>query len=178
MTPRVLLVALSLSACQADAPPPVNAGDSLDCAAGPAPEGSPADALQWMIGTWESAEDRTTERWCEAADGSLVGDNRTVDPAGREVHSERLRIVQRGDALVYIASPSTQATTEFTGRARCGPDTLGNCATTCEAVFENPAHDFPKTVTYGRCLQNEFLVATISGDDTQRRASWTFRRAD
>jgi hypothetical protein len=144
------------------------------------PPGSPAEQLHWLVGTWVATDDgtTTTERWCATEDGSLAGDNRTVDASGREVHSERIRISARGDDLVYTASPSGQATTEFTGRTRCGSDTMGNCETTCEAVFENPAHDFPKTITYGRCLQNEFLVATIAGTDEQRRASWTFRRRE
>ena len=131
-----------------------------------------------MIGTWQADDDgsTTTERWCAGPDGSLAGDNRTLDASGTEVHSEELRIGARGDDLVYTASPSGQATTEFVGRARCGSDRMGNCETTCEVVFENRAHDFPKTITYARCLQNEFLVATIAGDDGQRRASWTFHR--
>jgi hypothetical protein len=145
------------------------------CVDGTPPPGSAAARLDWMIGAWSSTgEDGadTIERWCLGRDGALVGENRT-NAGGRVVHSETLRIEARGESLVYVASPIGQATTEFTGSAQCGGD-RGNCAETCEAVFSNPAHDFPSEIIYGRCLQNELLVATIRGGE--RRASWTFER--
>ncbi len=149
----------------------------LACVEGDPPAGSPAERLAWMIGTWVSEEDGaiTTERWCAGEGGVLVGGNATR-AGGEVVHSEELRVEAQGDRLVYVASPSGQATTEFTGDARCGSDVPeGNCARSCEAVFANPEHDFPNEITYGRCLQNELLVATIRGGE--RRASWTFRAA-
>ncbi len=149
---------------------------ALPCVVGPPPAGSPAAQLDWMIGAWVSDEEgtETTERWCAGEGGALVGTN--VTPAGaRVVHSERLRIEARGDALVYVASPSSQATTEFTGHAECGSDVLaGNCDRSCEAVFENPEHDFPTEIVYGACVGSGVMVATIRGGD--RRESWTFRR--
>lgn len=158
---------------------------TLPCVEGEPPPDSPAARLDWMIGTWvtDTVGVSTTERWCAGEGGMLVGDNVTRD--AREAvlshsestitHSEVLRIEARGGRLVYIASPSGQATTEFTGDARCGSDVIeGNCSRSCEAVFENPEHDFPNTITYGRCMQNDLLVATIAGGE--RRASWTFHR--
>lgn len=158
-----------------DEAPDRAAASALPCVEGEPPAGTPADRLAWMIGTGRSEEDgaTTTERWCAGEGGVLVGDNATR-AGGEVVHSEVLRVEARGDRLVYVASPSGQATTEFTGQARCGSDVTGNCARSCEAVFENPEHDFPQTITYGRCLQSELLVATIAGGE--RRASWTFRR--
>jgi len=148
------------------------------CVEGAPPEGSAAARLSWMSGTWASEEGgaRTVERWCAGEGGALVGDNHT-SVNGRVVHTERLRIEARGNALVYIASPSGQATTEFTGDVTCGTEAGRNCSRTCEAVFRNAAHDFPNEITYGRCLQNEFLVATIHGKSGERRASWEFRRS-
>lgn len=159
-------------AASIEEPPPEG---ELACVHG-APEGSPAATLDWMIGTWVSEDEGrvTAERWCVGEGGALLGDSRTVAD-GRVVHTETLRIEGRGESLVYVASPSGQATTEFVGAARCGSDVLtGNCARSCEATFENPAHDFPTSITYARCVQNEHLVATIRGGD--RRASWTFTR--
>jgi hypothetical protein len=166
-----ILVAIGCGAAEPAAVPE----RSLACAGGEPPQGSAAARLGWMIGEWVSEEDetQTIERWCAAADGALVGDSRTSE-AGREVHTEVLRIEARGDSLVYIASPVRQAITEFAGAASCGSDTLGNCSESCEAAFSNPAHDFPTDITYGRCMQTELLVATIRGGE--RRASWTFRR--
>lgn len=176
---RALLLCMLFVAC--GGAPPVSSAEpdtperpvELACADQWPPPGSPAERLEWMVGTWVSEEEGavTTERWCRGEGGALVGDS-TTRADGEVVHSEVLRIEGRGGRLVYIASPSGQATTEFTGDARCGSD-QGNCSRSCEAVFENPEHDFPNTLTYGRCVQNDLLVATIAGGE--RRASWTFR---
>lgn len=172
----LVLVALTLGCGSAEpaASEPTSSAPAA-CVEGAPPAGSAAARLEWMIGSWSSTDEdgaQTVERWCAGEGGALIGENRTV-AGGRVVHSEALRVEARGDALVYVASPSGQATTEFTGSARCGSD-RGNCAETCEAVFANPEHDFPNEITYGRCRQNELLVATIRGGE--RRASWTFER--
>jgi hypothetical protein len=173
----LVLVTLTLGCggAQPATEPERETSSELRCADGAPQAGSAAAELEWRRGTWSSTgEDgaETVERWCAGEDGALVGESRTT-AGGQVVHSETLRVESRGEALVYVASPSGQATTEFTGSARCGGE-LGNCAETCEAVFANPEHDFPNEITYGRCLQNELLVATIRGGE--RRASWTFER--
>jgi hypothetical protein len=154
---------------------PASTASSLPCIAGPAPQGSPAARLDWMIGTWVSSDDEdseTTERWCIGEGGVLLGESHTR-AGDRVVESEQLRIEARGDALLYVASPSTQAATEFTGDARCGSDVvMGNCDRSCEATFANPQHDFPTEIVYASCVQSRVMVATIRGGD--RRASWTF----
>lgn len=188
--PLVIGLALALAGCgSATAERPSERTERADapertpsvlraCVEGAPPEGSAAARLSWMSGTWVSEEGgtRTVERWCAGEGGALVGDNHT-SVHGRVVHTERLRIEARGNALVYIASPSGQVTTEFTGDVTCGTEAGRNCSRTCEAVFRNAAHDFPNEITYGRCLQNEFLVATIHGKSGERRASWEFRRS-
>jgi hypothetical protein len=45
---------------------------------------------------------------------------------------------------------------------------------TNEAVFENPAHDYPARIVYRR--QGEVLTATISGPDGANPTSWHYRR--
>lgn len=154
---------------------PVSAASSLPCIAGPAPQGSPAARLDWMIGTWVSRDEdgtETTERWCMGEGGVLLGESHTR-AGDRVVESEQLRVEARGDALVYVASPSTQSTTEFTGDAECGSDVvMGNCDRSCEATFANPQHDFPTEIVYASCAESGAMVATIRGGD--RRASWTF----
>lgn len=169
-----LSFALALGCAGTQPPAPSGLVEQPACVEGALPPGSAAARLDWMIGTWVSAGDgaQTIERWCAGPRGVLVGENRTLS-GGRVVHSETLRIEARGARLVYVASPSGQPTTEFAGEARCGSLT-GNCSETCEAVFSNPEHDFPNEITYGRCMQNELLVATIRGGE--RRASWTFER--
>lgn len=183
----LLVLSTTIAACassSARAPTERASSASLDgaraalaCVDGAAPAGSPAARLDWLIGTWIASDDdtETTERWCMGEGGALVGESRARQ-GDRELESEAMRIEARGDALVYVASPSGQARTEFTGDVHCGSDVLaGNCDRSCEASFANPTHDFPTELVYGSCVGSGFLVATIRGGE--RRASWTFHRA-
>jgi hypothetical protein len=136
--------------------------------------GAPTATLEWMIGTWvaDTGGSTTRERWCPGAGGVLVGESETLAD-GAVVHRETLRIEAREGALVYVASPSGQATTEFVGDARCSSE--GPCERSCEVTFENPQHDFPTEIAYASCVSSGEMVATIRGGD--RSASWTFTRA-
>ena len=64
---------------------------------------------------------------------------------------EFLRIVSRGDAIIYIAQPGGQPPTEF-------PMTSSEANL---AVFENPAHDHPKLIRYRRT--GNVLTAEVEG---------------
>ena len=114
----------------------------------------PLHAVGWLAGVWasESAE----EAWTAPEGNAMVGINRSGE------HVELLRIDAVEGELVYTAAPPGQAITAF--RARPG----------APLVFENPAHDFPKRITYAR--DGDRFTATISGDEGDRKASWAFTR--
>lgn len=97
--------------------------------------------VAWLAGCWRAETPRQVmeEHWMAPRGDAMVGVNRTVRQ-GRTTAWELLRIVSREGSLVYIADPSGQTETEF-GATRLATDTL---------VFENPAHDFPKKITYLR----------------------------
>lgn len=96
----------------------------------------------------------------------MLGVSRTVKD-GRMVAFEFLRIVEREGGLVYIAQPDGRSPTEFT-LTRLEGET---------AVFENPAHDFPKVIRYS-IRPDGTLEAEISGEPPRRPQTFAFRRMD
>ena len=111
--------------------------------------------LSWLAGDWQTAageRSQTDEHWTMAAGASMMGLSRTV-AGDRTYEFEYLRIEQRSDGIYYVAHP----------KARCpGTDFKLTSLTTTEAVFENPAHDFPKRITY-RITPEGSLVAKVDG---------------
>lgn len=84
------------------------------------------------------------------AGGSMHGMSRTVAGANTRAW-EWLRIAQHEGRLSYIALPSGQKETAFAATA----------ITDSLAVFENPAHDFPQTISYRR-VNADSVVARIA----------------
>lgn len=123
----------------------------------------------WLTGTRTMVTERATveERWTEAADNVIFGVSRTLR-GSRVVAFEFLRIQARGDTLFYIAQPNGAPPTSFRLTAWDGT----------EAVFENPAHDFPKRILY-RKLDGNAVRARIDGGDgvTQGAQEFVFRPA-
>ena len=126
------------------------------------------DALTWLEGTWISEADgtRVEERWTSPAGGAMLSTSRTLR-GGRMVAFEFLRIVARPGAVVYIAQPGGRPPTEF-ALTSSGPGL---------AVFENPAHDFPKRLSYRRTGQT--LAVEVEGDEKGKplRDAYTFTLA-
>jgi hypothetical protein len=76
----------------------------------------------------------------------------------------RIQRDERGRVLFW-ASPGGKTPVSFL-RTRSGPR---------EAVFENPANDYPTRIVYRR--EGDVLKATISGPEGKNPISWSFRRA-
>ena len=132
-------------------------------------QSSPVDRLAWMAGCWEQRGPGrvVTEMWMPPAGGVMMGASRTV--SGTTVREfEQLRIVARGDTLVYIARPSGQALTEF----RSTSITEGSVR------FENPTHDFPRAIAYAKA-GTDSIVPRIEGpgpNNTTRTIPYPMRR--
>lgn len=122
--------------------------------------------LGWMAGHWASAADGrwTEESWTAPRGGLMLGVNRSG--RGETARSfEFLRVQAGADGVpVYWASPGGAAPVAFRLVSR-GPN---------EAVFENPAHDFPQRIRY--VLEGEAMTAAISAMDGSNEMSWRFRR--
>jgi hypothetical protein len=122
--------------------------------------------VAWMAGTWTSANDKETveEHWTSPAGGVMLAVSRTI-ANGTLAEFEFLRIVERGGGLLYIAQPNGRPPTEF---AMTSSDDHS-------VTFENPQHDFPKTIRYEKRADGT-LVASIAAAGGARAMSWTFAR--
>jgi hypothetical protein len=125
--------------------------------------------LAFMVGHWVGASGQvdTEEIWTTAKGGVMLGLHRDVAP-GKAAFFEFLRIEERDDAIIYVASPRGGGTTEFT-LVKIDEG---------EAVFENLEHDFPQRISYRR--DGERLTARIEGEvgDELRFSEWTWTSAD
>ena len=123
--------------------------------------------VAWISGVWarESGVTLLEERWTPGAGGSMIGVSRTIRD-GLMSAFEFLCIVERDGSLVYQAMPN--------GRSPATDFTL----TTIDentAVFENPAHDFPKMIRYAR-KEDGALEAVISGARGSKPVVFRFQR--
>lgn len=116
--------------------------------------------LGWMSGDWETAPGgraQIEEHWTRPAGGSMLGISRTVIGI-RTLEFEYLRLEQRSDGIYYIAHP----------KARCpGTDFKLTSVTASEAVFENPAHDFPKRIIYRKTAAGGLFASIDGGEGTK-----------
>ena len=124
--------------------------------------------LAWMAGHWsvELGPVRIEEVWLAPAGGFLLGMNRTAAKSGPG-QFEYLRIEQRKDGLVYVASPGGKPPTDFP-LSDFGANYV---------VFANPQHDFPKEIRY-ELTQDGGLHARVSGDPNSKEKTeeWTWKK--
>ncbi len=122
--------------------------------------------LAWMSGGWRTAPGgraQIEEHWTAPAGGSMLGMSRTV-AGDRTVEFEYLRLEQRSGDIYYIAHPKARYPgTEFKLTRLAGQ----------EAVFENPAHDFPKRIIYRKGTDGS-LTATIDGGEGTKSMKFAY----
>ena len=129
----------------------------------------PGENLAWMAGDWHCAAyppPRSGARifeeyWVHNRDGSLVGVGRVRQHRTRSL--EHMRIARDASGrLNFYGSPDGAAPVAFP---------LARAAAN-EAVFENPAHDYPQRIVYRH--EPNRLIATISLIDGSRAQSWHY----
>jgi hypothetical protein len=134
----------------------------------PARKSVPAtiDQVAWMAGTWVGGDGGVTveERWTPPAGGAMLAVSRTVK-GPRMVGFEFLRIVERDGGLVYVAQPGGKPPTDFT---------LTTMSDT-SATFENPDHDFPKTIRYTK--RSDGSLEARVGDGGEKDETYLFHRS-
>lgn len=115
----------------------------------------------WLTGARRMVIDSTVieEQWTAAASNAIFGVSRTLKGA-RVVAFEFLRIQARGDTLYYIAQPNGSPPTPFRLTKWDGQS----------AVFENPAHDFPKRVLYWKLADGSVKARVDGGEGVARGA--------
>lgn len=132
--------------------------------------GAKIDDVAWIGGTWVSepaaAGGATTEeRWTPPAGGVMLALSRTIRGTSMAAY-EFLCIAERDGSLVYNAMPNGRSpATEFV-LTRVTPDS---------ATFENPSHDYPKSIKYARRTDGA-LETTISGTPTQRTVTVVLKK--
>jgi hypothetical protein len=124
--------------------------------------------VAWLEDVWvlDGTSVNIEERWMPPAGGAMLGVSRTVK-GDRMVAFEFLRIVERDGGLVYVAQPNGRPFTEFVLTA-AGPRT---------ATFENPAHDFPKLISYTLREDGTLEVRISDGGERGQRFAFTRRPA-
>lgn len=137
---------------------------SLLLAAAPARRG--AEELGWMSGRWlaQSGERWTEEHWTRPRGGVMLGTG--LSGRGGEADNwEFMRIAPDAEgALTFWGSPNGQPAVPF----RLVSLSAG------EAIFENPAHDFPTRIVYRRTGSG--MTATVSGPNGANPQTWRYKR--
>jgi len=126
-----------------------------------------APDLGWLAGRWTTDDGRswTEETWSVPRGGVMLGTGLSGegDAAGR---FEFMRIAADPDGrLTFWGAPEGQAPVPFRSQSG-GAD---------EAVFVNPAHDYPQRIAYRR--EGAVLIATISRADGSKAQSWRYTSA-
>ena len=135
-------------------------------AAGQRPIATDLNQLAWFAGCWQIArgDQVIDEQWMAPRAGVMLGMSRTVR-AGRTTATEFVTLRVVDDRIVYEANPSAQKPTPF-------PATTVSPA---RAVFENPAHDYPKRIVYER-KSDTTITASIDDGSGGKRVEYPFRR--
>ena len=122
--------------------------------------------LQWISGCWASddGKERTEEFWLKPAGQSMIGLSRTI-AGGKTVFIEYAQIAEAGGEIAYTVSLGMGARPVSFKLIKSSES---------EAVFENPAHDFPQRIIYRR-ESNDSLFARIEGKEKGVSKGMDFR---
>jgi hypothetical protein len=120
--------------------------------------------LAWIAGCWSGGSGGLVfeEQWNKPAGGKMMGMARTLKQ-GRVVFSEFVRIEEKDGAVVYLPRIGESA-------ARVAFTLTRQSA--AEAVFENPAHDFPQRIVYRK--DGDGLRARIEGVEKGKQRAEDF----
>lgn len=135
----------------------------------PASSGTPTiKDVAWIAGCWDFTRGtrHVAEHWMPPEGGTMMGVSRTTT-GEKTTEWEFLIIRQTDKGLEYVAKPSRQPEATFTASR----------ATANEVVFENPAHDFPKRISYKR--DGDSLMASIEGpmNGQTRKIDFPYKKA-
>lgn len=114
------------------------------------------DSLQWLLGHWvaDDGVSITSESWVKVSALTFEGIGQSKSKATNErQHSESLRLIEVASELFYVAKPEQNSLPVSFKLTHCSSK---------QAVFENPAHDFPQRLEYQLGTTNKMTV-TVSG---------------
>jgi hypothetical protein len=121
--------------------------------------------LTWLTGCWGFSGKTSDyqEVWLAPTADSLHGLSRRVGQDGATREFEFLRVVTDEQGLAYLAQPNGAAPVRFTLQSLDGT----------HAVFANPQHDFPQTISY-QFTPPDQLLARIEGPRAGKSAAVDF----
>jgi hypothetical protein len=118
---------------------------------------SELEKANWFLGRWENKtpEGTFSEEWKIENDSLYIGESYFINN-NDTLFAETVRLEQRKNDLFYIVSVPNQNEDQ--------PVAFKLTSSTSNyLIFENPAHDFPKKITY-KLVTKDSLYAEISGD--------------
>lgn len=131
--------------------------------------GAPPSAA-WLAGCWalQQGDHLVEESWMPERGGSMLGMSRT-SIGGQVKEHEFVVLAAAGSGLEYRVVAGNQPEVVFRADSPSGT----------EAVFENPAHDFPKRIGYRRVAQDS-VEAWVDGGAGGKgtKISYPYHRVD
>jgi hypothetical protein len=123
--------------------------------------------MSWLSGNWAgtSGTSATEERWTAATGGAMHAVSRTMRGATLTAF-EFLCIAEQHGGLVYTAMPNARTP---------ATDFYLTAIDATSATFENPLHDFPKSIRYV-LKPDGGLEAIVGGAAGQRSTTLTFKK--
>ena len=125
-------------------------------------------SFAWLAGYWTGNEGgtRMEELWLPPRGHVMLGVHMDLFASGRSFY-EYLRIEQRGDTVLFAASPRGRAPTFFMA-TEIGDERV---------TFENPEHDYPQKISYHTDPGGR-LHAAIAGeeDGSEKSSAWIWER--
>lgn len=125
--------------------------------------------LDWMAGYWLQCSPgrEVAELWTTRRGGVLLGMSVTEGRQAFGFEQVRIETTYDGATMQYVARPrGAEAETMFR-MSRAGSQ---------EAVFDNPAHDYPQRIAYRR--EGDVLIARTEGAGGADAQEWRYRRAE
>ena len=114
-------------------------------------------SFQWMVGSWtmKTKNGAIMETWVSINDSTLGGESIMVKNTGGTQQLENTRLIYRNKEYFYCSVAHGQNNEE---------ETKFKITSFSESGFvsENPAHDFPKRITY-QLINKDSLHAFIDG---------------
>jgi hypothetical protein len=123
--------------------------------------------MSWLSGNWAgtTGTSATEERWTAATGGAMHAVSRTMRGSSLTAF-EFLCIAEQHGGLVYTAMPNARTP---------ATDFFLTAIDATSATFENPLHDFPKSIRYV-LKPDGVLEAIVGGEAGQRSTTFTFKK--
>ncbi len=125
------------------------------------------DSAQWLLGNWghKTAQGQLTESWQKTNDSTYAGQSYFIK-AKDTLFAETIVLSEnKGDLLYTVTVAGQNGDLPVAFKLTSG--------TASQLVFENPAHDYPKKITYN-LIRNDSMVAQISGTQQGKPVSEQF----